>query len=169
MSSNHRYWSNDEKVQVVFDGEEKKYRYWLECIWNDNLAKVTLIMQNPSRANEKICDQTMTRCINYAEKWGYGGIIVVNLFALIATDPSELKYSNDPIGKDNDFYIKKAADESEKVIFAWGEKFGNFRGRSDQIKAIFSGEEVYCIRKTKKGNHPRHPLYLKKDLTPIAY
>jgi hypothetical protein len=32
----------------------------------------------------------------------------------------------------------------------------------------YVGGDVHCLALTKDG-HPRHPLYLKKDLKPVPY
>lgn len=62
-------------------------------------------MLNPSIADATSNDATIRRCIGFAQSWGYGAIEVVNLFAYIATQPSELRLTPDPIDPDNDRYI----------------------------------------------------------------
>jgi hypothetical protein len=47
-------------------------------------------MLNPSVAGETDDDATVTRCIARAAKGGYGALEVVNLFALVSTDPQAL-------------------------------------------------------------------------------
>ena len=60
-------------------------------------------MLNPSTADEVKFDPTIKRCYTYAKDWGYGKLMVCNLFALRSTYPQAL-YSTeiDPIGEDND-------------------------------------------------------------------
>lgn len=48
-------------------------------------------MLNPSTADAEIDDPTITRCIGFAKSWGFGGLMVGNLWAYRATDPKELK------------------------------------------------------------------------------
>jgi hypothetical protein len=57
-----------------------------------------IIGLNPSTADENQDDPTITRCINFAKSWGYGGVCVTNLFAYCATVLSDMRASNDPIG-----------------------------------------------------------------------
>ena len=68
----------------------KKYRYSLTRIWDEDKPNVMFVMLNPSTADEKNDDPTIRRCINFAKDFGAGGIYVVNLFPLRATNPNEL-------------------------------------------------------------------------------
>jgi hypothetical protein len=80
----------------------RKYRYALWRTWDESKPNVMIIGLNPSTADENENDPTITRCINFAKSWGYGGVCVTNLFAYCATVPSDMKESNDPIGSEND-------------------------------------------------------------------
>jgi hypothetical protein len=126
-------------------------------------------MLNPSVADLTVCDPTLNRCVNFSKSWGYGGMNIVNLYAFIATDPEELFKCDDPVGLENDKYIIQSVRESEKVIFAWGEKHKKLLNRSNTVSKLLKDLQPYCIKKTKNGLHPRHPLYLKGDLKPIAF
>jgi len=71
----------------------RKYRYSLFRIWDEDKSLVLFIGLNPSTADEKEDDPTIRRCINFAKQWGwgYGGLIMGNLFSFRATQPSDLK------------------------------------------------------------------------------
>lgn len=69
--------------------ECRRYRFSLWRIWDEALPYALFIGLNPSTADETANDPTITRCINFAKDWGYGGIYMANLFAYRATDPSE--------------------------------------------------------------------------------
>ena len=143
-----------------------KYRYHLRREWDLDLPRVAFIMLNPSTADDKKDDPTIRRCIEFAKAWGYGGIDVVNLFAYRATNPKELKKASNPIGPDNDGNLLAVANMADKVICAWGTN-GEMFGRSWRVieKLRKEGVTPLCLDKTKKG-HPKHPLYLKGDVTP---
>jgi len=122
-----------------------------------------IIGLNPSTADEKNNDPTITRCINFAKFWGYGGVCMTNLFAFRAKKPCDLKASNDPVGKENDTWIFKLSREAAIIVAAWGND-GSFLNRSGKIHGeIFN---LHCIKMNKSGQ-PAHPLYLKADLKPV--
>ncbi|MEJ2043677.1 MAG: DUF1643 domain-containing protein [Reinekea sp.] len=146
--------------------EDRKYRYSLSRIWDREKGFVTFIGLNPSTADETEDDPTIRRCINYAKSWGYGGIHMVNLFAFRATDPKIMKKETNPVGPLNDLWITKQFLESKITIAAWG-NHGKHMRRDIHVKKILDGS-LFCLEKSKYGN-PKHPLYLKKDLTPIKF
>ena len=82
------------------------YRYSLSRVWKREKGLVLFLLLNPSTADANVLDPTLRRCMSFAEAWGYGGILVGNIFALRSTDPQFLYLSRDPIGPTNDFYIK---------------------------------------------------------------
>jgi hypothetical protein len=86
--------------------QDRKYRYVLSRIWDESKPMVVIIGLNPSTADEKDDDNTITKCINFAKQWGYGGLYMLNLFAFRATSPSDMFNADSPIGDENDKYIK---------------------------------------------------------------
>ena len=96
------------------------YRYWLWREWDSQCHAISFIMLNPSQADAQVNDPTITRCLNFAQSWGYGRLFVVNLFAYRTPHPSLLKQAVDPIGKDNPRYILESVLRSDRVILAWG-------------------------------------------------
>jgi len=67
------------------------YRYVLWRRWDRQREPLVWVMLNPSTADDCRDDPTITRCRGFARNWGYGGITVVNLFALRATRPEALR------------------------------------------------------------------------------
>lgn len=144
---------------------DHKYRYRLSRVWLDG-PRVTFIMLNPSTADDQIDDPTIRRCINFAKNWGYGGLNVVNLYALRATDPFELWKAEDPIGPENERYLAEAARSGELLVAAWGAHAKKERAR--EVAMLPGFEKLTCLRVTKDGA-PSHPLYLRRSLTPIPW
>ncbi|MFL2509060.1 MAG: DUF1643 domain-containing protein [Candidatus Pseudothioglobus sp.] len=97
----------------------KAYRYSLTRTWDLNQKLILFIGLNPSTADEKNDDPTLRRCLFYATEWGFGGLIMVNLFAFRATHPKDLKSAKYPIGIDNNQFIINAHDRAELTIAAW--------------------------------------------------
>jgi hypothetical protein len=125
-------------------------------------------MLNPSTADEFKLDPTCARARSYAEQWGYGSLIVTNVFGWRATDPNDMRSAKDPVGPGNDSAIVRAAKEAGIVVCAWG-NHGAFKERSARIKKLLKGFELHTLRVNANGE-PAHPLYLPKSLkaTPWA-
>ncbi len=143
----------------------KLYRYYLERIWNTKKASVMFIMLNPSTADGTNDDPTIRRCIKFAAGWGYGGLIVTNLFAYRTTNPKKLLLVDDPIGPKNNEYIELGHNEAITTIAAWGTK-GQILNRNKEV--IEQLADLDCIGITQ-NNHPNHPLYMKADSKLFMY
>ncbi len=124
-------------------------------------------MLNPSKADARINDPTITRDMGYARDWGYRWMSVGNLFAGRTPDPKEMKKMTDPVGPENDAHLVRLAEEADLLIFGWG-IHGSFMGRDRQVTGMLQKYNPMCLGTTKNGS-PKHPLYLKKDLVPIPY
>ena len=59
----------------------RKFRYALWRVWGDRENLVLFICLNPSTADETENDPTLNRCIGFAKSFGYGGLLLGNLFA----------------------------------------------------------------------------------------
>lgn len=144
--------------------EGRAYRYKLWRLLDISKPWLAFIMLNPSTADETEDDPTIRRCIGYAKDWGYGMLLVGNLFALRATDPSELREHPNPVGSKNDGYLRSICGEAEKTIVAWGAN-GDFMGREKEVAEVLSDYDLYALDTTKDG-HPVHPLYQPADAEP---
>jgi hypothetical protein len=146
----------------------RTYRYRLTHVFDVSLPLVAFVMLNPSTADENDLDPTLRRCAGFARSWGYGGIVVGNLFAFRATDPRDMKRAADPVGPDNDAELATIARDAELVICAWG-VHGEWLDRDEQTVSILRRErELHAIAFTK-DDHPCHPLYLRGTLRPQPY
>src|SRR3954471_10304152 len=97
------------------------YRYTLSRLWDTDPVspEMVWVMLNPSTADAAVDDPTIRRCIGFARLWGYAGIRVVNLFALRAADPKALLAHQDPVGPDNDHWLRAVTGE-RFTMAAWG-------------------------------------------------
>jgi hypothetical protein len=145
------------------------YRYTLHRRWarGAGVRRVCFCLLNPSTADARVLDPTLTRCLGFARRWGFGAMEVVNVFALRSTDPAGLRKVADPVGAGNDRAIVRAATRAELVVVGWG-NHGSLGGRSDAVRALLgaAGVDVRSWGLTGAGE-PRHPLYLRAD-TPLA-
>src|SRR5436305_1288956 len=145
----------------------RRWRYLLWRRWDASLPVANFLMLNPSTADEWKLDPSCTRARLYAERWGYGALIVTNIFGWRATDPDEMKAVRDPVGRGNDRAIVRAARESALVVCAWG-NHGLHMGRSAAVRELLRKANVAArVLRTNAGGEPAHPLYLPARLTPL--
>lgn len=143
----------------------RTYRYALTRTWDESKPYALFVCLNPSTADETDNDPTLRRCMDFAQSWGYGGLCMGNLFAFRATQPDDLIKSPNPIGDDNDYWLKRLSKNAGVVIAGWG-NHGVFLNRSAEV--LKNMPELRCLKINKSGQ-PSHPLYLKKELAPIRY
>ena len=152
------------KSSALFS-ECRTYRYALWRLWDESLDSILFIGLNPSTADESHNDPTISRCINFAKKWGYGGLCMANLFAYRATQPRIMILADDPIGPNNDQILFDLVSKADIVVAAWG-NHGSFMGRSAYIAR--SIHNLSCLGFNKSGE-PAHPLYLSESTNLISY
>lgn len=154
---------------AIFDATED-YRYWLWRTWDASAARIAFVMLNPSTADARQDDPTIRRCIGFARSWGYGSLVVVNIFAYRTPSPAELAAADEPVGPENDAYLGKARRRCRDVVVAWG-THGRLRERDHAALEILSRRRrrpLLCLGTTLHG-HPRHPLYLPKTTEPRPF
>lgn len=154
-----RHHDGDTSRSTALYSDCLRYRYRLTRHWGSG-GTLAFIMLNPSTADEKRNDPTIARCENRARDLGFGGVDIVNLFALRATRPQDLKASDAPEGPENPATLRKAGSEAAKVIAAWG-VHGTFAGQDERVRAWLSDVPFFALGVTKDG-HPRHPLYVPR-------
>lgn len=142
------------------------YRYRLWRIWDDNGMVMTFVMQNPSKADAEQDDPTIRKCMGFAQRGGFGGIMVMNVFAYRATDERELLHVADPVGPLNGEHLMAARSVSlgTKLVVAWGARLGQkrrslFRDAYCNAANICTMQGAYCLGTTKAGD-PKHPLFV---------
>jgi len=143
-----------------------RYRYRLTRTLPGSTPGLAFVMLNPSTADAEVDDPTIRRCINFAA--GTGGIVVVNLFALRATDPRELReHGSEAVGPENRFYLARVLTDSlaggAQVVCAWGAHAQALSvGYLFELHARERGACLWCLGRTKSGA-PRHPLYVRRN------
>lgn len=156
--------ADTRKGALFSEDREFRYRLWRE--WDADKPTLAFIMLNPSTADETELDPTCRRCVGYAKDWGYGKLIVGNIFAVRSTDPDNLYDHPNPVGPENDEHLRDICEDAEKVIAAWGHH-GGLNGRGPEVVDTLDAD-LFALDITMEG-HPSHPLYQPKDaeLTPF--
>lgn len=154
--------------------KENGFRYYL-CT-KDHRRPLFVIGVNPSKADKETDDPTVRKIKTVAKENGFDGVVILNLYPLICTDPDGLPETADKnvikgnhaifYGEIQDFRnnLHKPQDDFITVWCAWGdlvEKRPYLKSEAETILRLFPEHTKFvCIGKTKKGN-PKHPLYAK--------
>ena len=153
-----------------------RYRLWRR--WSA-APPVCLIGLNPSTADGHQDDPTIRRCVRFAQRWGHGGLEMVNLYAFCATDPSALWAEPEARRRGPGWApaLWAAVRRSDRVVACWGglNKTTAAQRRSGAARAAVvvsrlrdRGVALWHMGMTASGQ-PRHPLYLPARRDPVAW
>lgn len=149
--------------------ECRNYRYALWRIWDKEKPLVMFIGLNPSTANESDNDPTIKSVCRIAKNNGYGGVYMMNCFALVSTDPKRLQEVYDRMHETEDVENMRWLLEVERkcadVVFAWG-NFEIVKQRAASVAGYFTHAKALQIN---KNGSPKHPLYCKSDTQLIPF
>lgn len=151
---------NNDMIRTARFSRCRRFRYTLSRTWGDG-DTVMFVGLNPSTADDQQDDPTVRRCIGFAQTWGYGRLVLVNLFGYRSPKPSLIRTVSDPVGPSNDRIIRELVSETELIVVAWG-ALGDLLDRDEKVLPLLP--DPYCLG-TTKGGHPRHPLYLPATST----
>lgn len=153
--------------------QDHRYRYALWRVVPQTLESAMgppttclFVMLNPSTADAFHDDPTIRRCVDFAERWGCGLLAVANLFALRSPDPAKMGMVEDPVGPENDHWIRQLGHESSFTVVAWG-AHPFIEDRAERVLGLLEGD-VHHLGLTKDG-FPRHPLYVAASTEPEPY
>lgn len=144
----------------------RHYRPVLWRSWAPERGAVVFIGLNPSTADAASDDPTIRRCRRFSADWGYGAMLMVNLFDARATHPVDLKRKRAPVSRMNDSAVLAACASAGLVVAAWG-GHGRHRARSDAMRDVLkvAGVRPVCFGIGASGE-PLHPLYQRRDRVP---
>ena len=150
--------------------DDRRFRFLLWRNWAAG-PLAHFCMLNPSKADENELDPTLRRCKGFAERWGMGGMVITNLFPLVATNPQDLIAAHDRNGPPrgmfhvNDDHIIAAANQAEITVLGWGTNVQK-KALAGHVPYVYHGllkeHHPKALRVSKMG-HPIHPLYLPYD------
>lgn len=147
------------KDAILSDCE--KFRYSLTRTWDRTLPIACFVMLNPSTADAAEDDQTIRKCVGFADRQGFGGFVAVNLFAFRTTFPIELKKAGYPIGEENDFHLEMAVrEQTDAVICAWGSNARKLQRPTEVLQMIRSWNRKPLALSLLGDGTPAHPCML---------
>ena len=141
-------------AEISRDG---RYRYALRRVWDEKRPAVLFVGLNPSTADAERDDPTIRRCMRFASDWGFGQLIVANLFAFRTSSPRVLRRARAPVGPSNDRWLRRLTAEADVTVAAWGNQ-GALLDRDREVLQLLQNPR--CLEMTKRGC-PRHPLYVR--------
>jgi hypothetical protein len=153
----------------------RTWRYTLSREWADGQC-VGFLMFNPSTADENLDDPTIRKCRGFALRWGYGRMVIVNLFAIRGSDPRIVRRVGDPVGPLNNYHIANATEDCRELVCAWGcanhMHTDQLSFRPAAVMKLLENRRpimpVTCLGYGKDGS-PRHPLMLSYNTPRIPY
>ena len=164
------------------------YRWSLQRSWHGGAPGtgtiLPWIMLNPSTADATVDDPTLKRIIAFSWRWGFDGLLVVNLFPYRSSKPTELREwlrwdeRQDWHARDQFLSGQRRAaarlDGFDAAMTAWGSPSGrlyhNTKFAADQLVDTINdpvGERIrpprraalrlFCLGETGAGD-PTHPM-----------
>lgn len=164
------------------------YRYLLRRVippdmWAQKHGLVLWLLLNPSTAERdnvmgdpKKDDQTTRKVVSQSIQWGYGEVMIANLYAYRATKPAELwaqlAAGADVVGPENEQNIIVAAARAEAIVCGWGRLPRQAHARSDAVlETLWSQsqhQELFCMGHNGDGS-PAHPCFAPYVKEPVLW
>jgi hypothetical protein len=151
------------------------YRYILSRNILETSSRVLLVcMLNPSTADDKKNDPTISRLCHFAKNAGFSRLLVLNLLGVRATNPVDIWLHKDPVGIDNwhtwDNVLKELVPGQDSISVSWGRAPITRCHLQRFIPILF---EAYLRLKIwtqplmtwvqNLDGSPRHPLYISSE------
>jgi hypothetical protein len=168
-------------TQFALDGSEPEtkktallsdcglYRYELQRVWQQGKPLLVTCMLNPSTADADNDDPTIRTLLHFGRTWGYGGLLVVNLFAFRSSSPREMMSHPTPRGPKNEQTVNSALtfarSQNRPALAAWGANGAHHAGPTDLEGgqdwlcrlARHHTVDLVCLGTTRDG-FPKHPM-----------
>ena len=147
-----------------------EYRYILGKKGKNPLICIGI---NPSTAEPGNLDNTLKSVERIALGNGFDSFIMFNVYAQRATRPDDMEAECNAILHDENMkafeYVLRLSENRPVVWAAWGTIIEKRKYLADCLLDMIELGEKYDAKwvtagaRSKKGGHPHHPLYLRKD------
>lgn len=123
---------------------------------------------NPSTADEFENDPTTHLMMRWCEMNGFGDYLATNPHAICGSKPHVIDEAEDPVGPDNDEWIRRAVrwvrEAGGTVVVGWGDRRAS--GREERMIELL-GRPLYCFGFTRSGS-PHFPTpFLMRTNPPL--
>lgn len=154
---------------------DRRCRFSLEYWWGDQTSPLIVVGQNPSRASRASTDPTVTRCARRAHGAGHGGLLMLNMFPFVATDPEDL-FAAGPMPDEERLCLEIIVMSVQcfhgaPVLFApGGHRHPRHRARTALVEGTLRqlGANLMCLGTTADGQ-PRHPSRAGYDIPMVPF
>lgn len=155
--------SIDLKVKAKFS-TDRKFRFYLDKIWDEKKPKALFILMNPSKATCLKLDNTLCNIMNHCIDAGYGQMRLVNLFPLMATSPKELSGNLEQKKIENDTEILASLELADTIYVAWGTE-DKYKTRKKEVEQMLFHIQRCPIKcwKDENGQYPKHLRIMGKQ------
>ncbi len=137
----------------------------------NNNCRLLWCLLNPSTADDSKDDPTIRRLKRFTADHGYGKLRVVNLYAVRATNPAEIKAlpPSERIGFGNTCVLAAEFKRHDLFVAAWG-AVPWARDHAAKILSLArtQGCVAHSLGVTRNGA-PMHPLYRPADAVILRY
>ena len=145
--------------------DDREHRFVWKRVWNKDKPLAAVITINPFFADNFIIDTSSGLVINNIVRLEkYGGVEILNLYSRMTRKLNFKWNSEEELNlPDNDIFIKKAAEECDIVILAWGKSvYNNPKSEARALSVINMLQEhkkkLYYISDGEKEGI-LHPLF----------
>lgn len=163
------------RTALCVPARPRLYRYWLELRLAERGPRLAVILKNPSTATAERSDPTVGKVAAWARRGGFGSLLIVNLFALRATQPAALNAVSPArcVGPKNDDYLCAATCWADMLIAAWGNPNGldpeQYARRLKQVSVLLKGQALWRVGPLTALGQPRHGLWWNEAMTPAPF
>lgn len=152
------------------------FRHLLRSWWDSSRPTLGVIAYNPSDAGRMgpegfvVGDPTARKIAGFADRLGFGGFVLGNLYDFIATKPLVLKRAGYPRSVECDAWLHTVVQESGgRVLCAWGTNARGLARPAEVLMLLRSlGAKPQALRIADDGI-PWHPLMLPYTCTLLEF
>lgn len=164
------------KLGTATFSDDETLRYTLVREWDADLPRLMAMLLNPSKADHDRSDNTVTRVIDFAKAWGFGSLVVTNMWPIRETKSKLAKewakvaifdHARRLEMEINWTHVDLAAEDCSAILVGWGANATEEESEEMIVRLKATGHPVFALVINADGT-PKHPLYVPKITERIA-
>ncbi|WP_138262157.1 DUF1643 domain-containing protein [[Clostridium] hylemonae] len=132
-----------------------KNRERLSVYWESDFdGKAVAIGINPSKANDKRSDNTLTKLGRFLDAFGFDEFLMLNIFESYAPHQPDINKK----AKTNFEKYKQEFEDAKAIFVVWGVKQNDYLTEKEAVLTLLEEykNKLFCLQ-TPSGNKPAHP------------